>query len=115
MSIESKVKESKIFGTYLASGSIGNVGLPGSQVAHFHLTVTPSTNSVAGIVEINQAIEGPESQIVVKNVTGTIQAAEFGKVTKIVSLSGEYMVSFPPPAIGSYIAKFSANMAIDDS
>jgi len=115
MNTEAQVKSSKIVGTYLASGTIGNVGLPGAPIAHFHLTVTPFTNSVSGIVEITQAIEGPESNIVIKNVTGSIRATGFGKVTKVVELSGEYVVSVPPPAIGSYLAKFSANMAIDNN
>jgi len=115
MSTKTQAQASKIIGTYLASGTIGNVGLPGAPISHFHLTVTPSTNSVSGIVEITQAIEGPESNIVIKNVTGSIRATGYGKVTKVVELSGEYMVSFPPPAIGSYLAKFSANMAIDDN
>jgi len=115
MSTKTQVRSSRIVGTYLASGTIGNVGLPGAPIAHFHLTVTPSTNSVSGIVEITQAIEGPESNIIIKNVTGSIRATGLGKITKVVELRGEYVVSVPPPAIGSYLAQFSANMAIDDN
>jgi hypothetical protein len=36
-------------------------------------------------------------------------------VTQVVALEGEYVQSFPPPAIGSYLAKFTAHMAIDNN
>jgi len=52
---------------------------------------------------------------VIHNVKGVIRATGFGKVTHVVALEGEYVVSFPPPAIGEYIAKFSAHMAIDNN
>jgi len=107
-------KSEVIAGAYLAKGTIGNVGMPGAPIAHFSLVVVPASNSVSGTVEITQAIEGPQSNIVVKNVTGQIRATGFGKVTKVVSLEGEYVVSVPPPAIGSYLSKFSAHMAIDN-
>jgi len=97
---------------YLAKGTIGNIGLPGAPVAHFSLVVSPSRNTVSGIVEITQAIDRPSIKV---NVAGTIRATGYGKVTKIVNLSGEYVVSVPPPAIGSYLEKFTAYMDIDNS
>lgn len=113
--MENTAVESKVIaGAYLTKGTIGNLGMPGAPIAHFSLVVVPSSNSVSGTVEITQAIEGPESNIIVRNVTGQIRATGYGKVTKVVSLEGEYLVSFPPPAIGSYLAKFSAHMAIDN-
>lgn len=108
------VKSTVLAGAYLTKGTIGNVGMPGAPIAHFSLVVVPSTNIVSGTVEITQAIEGPESNIVVKNVKGHIRATGYGKVTKVVSLEGDYFVSFPPPAIGSYLGQFSAHMAIDN-
>ncbi len=110
-----KTAEAKaIIGTYLTKGTIGNVGMPGAPIAHFSLLVTPSTNTVSGTVEITQAIAGSGSSIVVKNVTGAIRATGYGTVTKVVSLEGEYLVSVPAPAIGTYLAKFTAHMAIDN-
>lgn len=107
-------KSTALVGAYLTKGTIGNVGMPGAPIAHFSLVVVPGANSVSGTVEITQAISGPTSNIVVKNVKGQIRATGFGKITKVVSLEGDYFVSFPPPAIGSYLGKFSAHMAIDN-
>ena len=105
-------KKSVLIGAYLSKGTIGNVGMPGAPIAHFSLVVVPGANSVSGTVEITQAIEGENKHVV--NVKGQIRATGFGKVTKIVSLEGEYVVSVPPPAIGSYISRFTAHMAIDN-
>ena len=107
-------KSTALLGAYLTKGTIGNVGMPGAPIAHFSLVVVPGENSVSGTVEITQAIEGPTSNIIVHNVKGQIRATGFGKVTKVVNLEGDYIVSFPPPAIGSYIGKFSAHLAIDN-
>lgn len=105
--------KSKLIGAYLVNGTIGNVGMPGAPIMHFSLVVVPSTNSVSGTVEITQAILGGD--IVVRNVTGTIRATGYGTVTQVVALEGQYVQSVPPPAIGSYLADFSAHMAIDNN
>jgi hypothetical protein len=100
-------------GAYLAKGTIGNVGTPGAPVASFSLVVVPSQHTVSGTVVITQAIQGPDSHIVVP-VTGKIYATGFGKVTQVVSLKGQYVHSVPPPAIGSFLANFDAHLAIDN-
>lgn len=102
-------------GAYLVNGVAGNLEVPGAPVMHFSLVVVPSQNSVNGTVHITQSIAPPNSDIVIRNVHGSIRATGYGKVTKIVYLEGEYVVSVPPPAIGSYLAHFSASMAIDDN
>ncbi|RKR10825.1 uncharacterized protein DUF1842 [Flavobacterium sp. 90] len=101
-------------GAYLAQGTIGNVGTPGAPIAKFSLVVVPSQHSVTGTVVITQAIQGPDSHIVV-NVTGKIYGAGIGKFTQLVSLHGEYVHSVAPPKIGSFLAKFDANLAIDNA
>lgn len=114
--METLTKEtSALVGAYLVNGTAGNVGLPGAPIMHFSLVVVPGANSVSGTVEITQAIAPPNGDIVIKNVTGTIRSTGYGQVTQVVALEGEYIVSFPPPAIGSYLAKFSAHMAIDNN
>lgn len=105
---------SKLIGAYLVNGTMGNVGMPGAPIMHFSLVVVPSTNSISGTVEITQAIS-TGGNIIVRNVTGTIRATGYGSVTHVVSLEGEYVQSVPPPAIGSYLAEFSAHMAIDNN
>lgn len=101
-------------GAYLAKGTIGNVGMPGAPIATFSLVVVPSQNSVSGTVIVTQAIQGPDSHIVVQ-VTGKIYATGIGNVTKVVSLQGQYVHSVPPPAIGSFLANFDAHLAIDNA
>jgi hypothetical protein len=100
-------------GAYLAKGTIGNVGMPGAPVASFSLVVVPSQHSVSGTVVITQAIQGPDSRIVVE-VTGKIYSTGIGKVTQVVGLKGQYIHSVPPPAIGSFLANFDAHLAIDN-
>lgn len=100
-------------GAYLAKGTIGNVGMPGAPVASFSLVVVPSQHSVSGTVVITQAVQGPDSHIVVP-VTGKIFATGIGNVTQVVGLRGQYVHSVPPPAIGSFLANFDAHLAIDN-
>jgi len=100
-------------GAYLAKGTIGNVGMPGAPVASFSLVVVPSQHSVSGTVVITQAVQGPDSHIVVP-VTGKIFATGIGNVTQVVGLRGQYVHAVPPPAIGSFLANFDAHLAIDN-
>lgn len=104
----------ELAGAYLAQGTIGNVGMPGAPIAHFSLVVVPSQHSVSGTVVITQAIQGSDSNISVQ-VTGKIYATGLGQYTQVVSLSGQYVQTVPPPAIGAFLANFNANMAIDGS
>ncbi|MEN2400224.1 DUF1842 domain-containing protein [Flavobacterium sp. MC2016-06] len=106
--------ENLLAGAYLAKGTIGNVGTPGAPIATFSLVVVPSQNSVSGTVVITQAVNGPSSHIVVQ-VKGKIYATGLGKYTKVVSLQGQYVQSFPPPALGAFLADFDAHLAIDNS
>ncbi|MEL1242725.1 DUF1842 domain-containing protein [Flavobacterium sp. DGU11] len=115
MTTATKSKTSRLIGAYLVNGTMGNVGMPGAPIMHFSLVVVPSTNSVSGTVEITQALAPPMGDIVIRNVSGVIRATGFGNVTKIVALEGQYVQSVPPPAIGSFLADFSAHMAIDNN
>lgn len=103
-----------LIGAYLVKGTMGNVGLPGAPIMHFSLVVVPSLNSVSGSVEITQSIAPPNGIIVIRQVTGSIRATGYGKVTHVVALDGIYNADFPPPAIGFTIEKFTAHMAIDN-
>ena len=107
-----KVMADLLAGAYLAKGTIGNVGTPGAPIATFSLVVVPSQNSVSGTVVVTQAISGPDGHIVVP-VKGKIYATGFGQFTQVVSLQGQYVHSFPPPAIGAFLADFDAHLAID--
>jgi len=113
MNTTAEKKTSRLAGAYLVNGTMGNVGMPGAPIMHFSLVVVPSANTVSGTVEITQAISSGE--IIIKNVKGSIRATGLGNVTKVVSLEGQYVQSVAPPAIGSYLADFSAHMAINDN
>jgi len=104
--------KTNIASAYLTKGTIGNVGLPGAPIAHFSLVVIAASNTVSGVVQISQAIDAKPIQV---HVTGTIRSTGYGKITKIVNLKGQYVVSVPPPAIGSYLQDFTAYLDIDDS
>lgn len=101
-----------IASAYLAKGTIGNVGMLGAPIAHFSLVVVAATGKVSGVVEITQAIDKAPIHV---DVTGSLRPTGYGKVTKIVNLKGQYVVSVPPPAIGSYLEEFSAYLDIDNS
>lgn len=107
------LKEPKtlIDSAYLTKGTIGNVGMPGAPIAHFSLVVNAASGTVSGMVEITQAIDRPSIEV---RVTGNVRSTGYGEVTKIVNLSGEYVVSVPPPAVGSYLQKFTAYMDINN-
>ena len=102
-------------GAYLVNGTVGNAGSPGAPLLHFSLVVVPNAHSVSGTVEITQAIQGPNSRIVIKNVTGVIRPTGFGSVTQVVALEGIYYQSLTPPAIGSVQQNFSAHLALDNA
>ena len=99
-------------GAYLVSGTIGNVGTPGAPIVSFSLVVVPSQNSVSGTAVIKQAVNGPDSHIVVP-VTGKIYAAGLGQYTQLVSFKGQYVQTFPAPAIGAFLADFDAHLSVD--
>ncbi|MBS1522842.1 MAG: DUF1842 domain-containing protein [Bacteroidetes bacterium] len=105
---------STLIGAYLVNGTAGNVGMPGAPIMHFSLVVVPSANSVSGTVEITQAIPPPNSQIVIRNVTGSIHELVFGpNVTYVIALEGVYYHTLTPPAIGTIQEKFEAHLAVD--
>jgi len=114
MNTTAEKKSSRLIGAYLVNGTMGNVGTPGAPIMHFSLVVVPSANTVSGTVEITQAI-AHSGDIIIKNVKGVIRSTGYGNITKVVSLEGQYVQSVPPPAIGSFLANFSAHMAIDDN
>ncbi len=113
--MSTNANSSSLAGAYLVNGTVGNVGMPGAPIMHFSLVVVPGTNSVNGTVEITQATAPPYNQIVVHNVSGAIHAIGFGSVIQIVVLNGQSTQSVSTPAFATYLAQFSAHMAIDSN
>jgi hypothetical protein len=102
-------------GVYLVNAVAGNEGMPGAPLLHLSLLVNAATGAITGHAEQTQAVPPPGNKIVISNVTGTLRYTGLGKYTKIVYLEGSAVISFPPPAIGSFLAPFDAHFAIDDA
>jgi len=100
-------------GLYLVNGIAGNEGTPGAPILHFSLLVNAASGKVSGQAEVTQALAAPYDKIHIGNITGQILGAGFGDITQLVALKGEAIVSFPPPAIGSYVESFTASFAIN--
>ncbi len=101
---------SDVIGLYFVKAVVGNTGLPGAPVVNLALSVQAASGHVAGIAEISQAIQGGTHRF---PVTGQIYQTGFGPNHQLVSLNGEFVYSVPPPAIGSFIAKFTAALSVD--
>lgn len=48
------------------------------------------------------------------SASGHMHSAGFGKITKLGAVTGQAAVSFPPPAIGTYLAPFTATFGVDN-
>ncbi len=101
-------------GLYMVNGSAGNEGVPGAPILNFTLLVNAVTGDVTGHATQVQAVEAPENEIKIGDITGKVQATGFGDYTKVVALKGTGIVTLPPPAIGSYAVPFTAHFAIND-
>jgi len=98
---------------YYVKELVGNEGMPGAPLLHLACVVNSSTGVVNGQAQVTQAIAPPNGEIDIPHVTGQIRHLGFGQDSMIVSLSGKYLVSFPPPAIGSYLADFNSVLNLD--
>ena len=100
-------------GAYLIKLEIGNVGMPGAPILHVVAVVNASTGVISGSAEITQALPPPNGEIAIPHITGQVRHTGLGGDQLLVTLEGEFVVSFPPPAIGSYLARFSAGLVVD--
>jgi hypothetical protein len=90
-------------------------GKPGAPTLQLQLLVNAATGRITGQGVQTQAIAPPGNQINISNITGVMHSAGFGGITKLIALRGQAFISFPPPAIGSYIAPFEAAFATDNN
>ena len=97
-------------GLYFVKAVVGNVGTPGAPVVNLALTVQAASGHVSGIAEIAHAVVGGNHRF---PVSGQIYQTGFGPNHQLVSLGGEFVYSVPPPAIGSFLAKFTAALSVD--
>jgi hypothetical protein len=102
-------------GLYLVNGIAGRVGTPGAPILHFSLLVNAVTGAITGHARQTQAVAPPSGDIPIAIKSGQLHRTTTGPAQLLVSLSGDGLVSFPPPAIGSYLAPFSASFALHDN
>jgi len=108
-------KDTGKLGLYLVNGSAGKENTPGAPTLQFSLLVNAVTGAVTGHAEQTQAVPPPNNSISIGNITGSLRSTGFGEYTKVVALEGSAVISVPPPAIGSYLAPFTAHFAINDA
>lgn len=102
-------------GLYLVNGTGGKIGTPGAPLLKYSLLVNAVTGAITGQAVQTQALAAPYNEIHISNITGQVRATGLGSYTKVVTLTGSAVISFPPPAIGSYLAPFSAHIAVDNA
>ena len=86
--------------------------MPGAPNLTLKLGVNATNGEVNGQATLTQAVQGGEHEF---PVSGSIHHTGFGEDTLLVSLTGQYAQSVPPPAIGTYLVPFSAALAVDKS
>lgn len=89
-------------------------GVVGGGSMELQLSVDPKTGALNG--RANGAIlEGTQhSPQFTSSASGHMHATGYNDVTKVGAVTGQAIVSFPPPAIGSYQSPFTASFAVDN-
>jgi len=102
-------------GLYLVKVLVQKPGVDGAPSVQLNLAVNPGAGVVGGNAVITQAVAPPHGSTTVPEVRGVIHHTGLGVDKMLVSVEGQYGVSVPPPAIGTYLAKFSAALAVDNT
>jgi hypothetical protein len=89
-------------------------GITGAGSMTLELTVDPMSGSMHGQAK-GTILEGTQhAPRFTAIASGHMHSTGLGHVTKTGAVSGQAMVSAPPPAIGTYLAPFSASFAVDN-
>jgi Domain of unknown function (DUF1842) len=92
---------------------VSNNNLGASQL-QLDLVVLATNGDVHGAAKITNGSIHDAKPILVQ-VSGAVHHTGLGQDQLLVHLTGEYAVSVQPPAIGTYLAHFSASLAVDRS
>jgi uncharacterized protein DUF1842 len=103
----------KPIGYYRLDLKVAPEQMPGSPTLTLKLGVNAATGQINGIAEITQALPPPYGKIMVPHVTGQMLHTGFGQDHRLVAVKGQYVVSVPPPGIGSYLANFGSALVLD--
>jgi hypothetical protein len=90
-------------------------GLVGGGSMTLAVTVNAATGAMNGQAQgvLKAGTEQPSSFSA--DATGALHSTGLGGSVRVGAVRGEAFVSFPPPAIGSYLAPFSASFSVDSS
>ncbi|MFZ4877526.1 DUF1842 domain-containing protein [Janthinobacterium sp. Mn2066] len=92
----------------------GNLGSPGAPILNLALLFNSADGALSGEALVAQAIAPPNGRVVIRPISGEVHGLGLQHYTRAFTLSGEYTVSVPPPAIGTYLAKFTATFVTDN-
>ena len=112
MQTSTQATEASKVGLYLLTLSFTSKKL-GAGSMSLALTV----NAVSGVIQgqaqgtLQSGTEHPSTFSA--DACGALHSTGLGPIVKIGAVKGEAFVSFPPPAIGSYQAPFSASFNLD--
>ena len=98
---------------YLVKLNYKTKGLGGASMT-LQLAVDPRSININGRADGTFQQGTQHMPSFTASASGQIHGAGFGKITKIGGVTGQAVVSFAPPAIGSYLAPFSADFAVDN-
>jgi hypothetical protein len=88
-------------------------GIVGAGSMTLALTVDASTGALHGQAQ-GTILEGTQhAPTFTASVSGAMHSTGYGTIVKVGAVSGEAAVSLAPPAIGTYLAPFSASFGLD--
>jgi len=99
-------------GLYYQRVSLANTRI-GSPMLFLNMTVYTPTGDVNGSGKITRALAPPEGTLAIPQVKGGIYHTGAPVDQQLVHLTGEYVYSFPPPAIGSALMPVTVAMCVD--
>ncbi|MGR0481162.1 MAG: DUF1842 domain-containing protein [Candidatus Electronema sp. V4] len=89
-------------------------GIVGAGSMTLQVSVEPVSSSINGQAN-GTILEGTQhAPRFTAIASGHMHSTGLGHVTKVGAVSGQAMVSVAPPAIGTYLAPFSASFAVDN-
>lgn len=87
-------------------------GMTGAGSMTLAVTVNASTGALYGQAH-GSILEGTQhSPTFTAPATGAMHSTGFGHITRVGAVHGEAAVSVAPPAIGTYLAPFSASFGV---
>lgn len=97
---------------YLVKLQFKTDGVGGGSML-LQLAVDPLHQTLGGSAKGRIQEGTPHSPTFTAQGSGQMHGTGLGKITRVGGVTGHGAVTFPPPAIGVYLAPFSASFAVD--